>query len=129
VRCASHSIPESSATPTSIATRCSPPAQRGEVGRRVRRGGCRRYSGVTLLLLCTFPLSSCVRHGAPSFVLFGAFFPAWLLIGAIGILVALATRAAMVETRLSEQLQPQLLVCVSVGVAVAVLLWLLWFAP
>jgi hypothetical protein len=80
-------------------------------------------------MLGTVLLNGCAQHGAPAFALFGAFFPAWLLIGGIGILVALAARAAMVAGGVAQVLQPQLLVCVSVGVVAAVVTWLLWFSP
>jgi hypothetical protein len=38
-------------------------------------------------------LGGCSSHGAPSFVLFGAFFPAWMLCALIGIFGAIAARA------------------------------------
>jgi hypothetical protein len=73
-------------------------------------------------------ITGCAQRGAPSFVLFGAFFPAWMLLGGIGILAAIATRGALVATGLAEVLPLQLLVCVSAGLTIAVLVWLLWFA-
>jgi hypothetical protein len=65
--------------------------------------------------------------GAPSFDLFGAFFPAWLLCGVIGIVGAGAARAAFVGTGLSNILPYQLFVCTAVGVITATVSWLLWF--
>jgi YtcA family len=59
--------------------------------------------------------------------LFGAFFPAWLLCGAIGIAGAGAARAAFVATGLSNVFPHQLLVCAAAGVIAATLTWLIWF--
>jgi hypothetical protein len=65
--------------------------------------------------------------GAPSFVLFGAYFPAWMLCAGIGLLAALAARIGMVASGLSQALPAQLSVCVAVGVLAAALVWLAWF--
>jgi hypothetical protein len=72
-------------------------------------------------------LGGCTAQGAPSFILFGAYFPAWMFCAVIGILGGLAARIAMVATGLSEALPFQLFVCVSIGLIVAVSAWLLWF--
>jgi len=87
-------------------------------------------TSVTALLVAfaAAAISGCAQRGAPSFTLFGAFFPAWMLLGGIGILAAIATRAALVAAGLAEVLPLQLLVCVSAGLTVAILVWLLWFA-
>ena len=65
--------------------------------------------------------------GAPSFVLFGAFFPAWMLVAGIGILAAIAARVALIATGFAKIVPLQLLVCVSAGLTVAVFIWALWF--
>lgn len=72
-------------------------------------------------------LSGCAIRGAPSFVLFGAYFPAWMFCALFGILAAIAARALMVATGLSEALPLQLFICVSVGLTIAIGVWLLWF--
>ena len=74
------------------------------------------------------PLSGCAVTGAPSFVLFGAYFPAWMLLAGIGIVVGLGTRLALLAAGLAELLPLQLFVCTSTGLIVASLTWLLWFA-
>jgi len=95
-------------------------------GARVLRylRGC---AGVALLVLVAVTMSGCALRGAPSFVLFGAFFPAWMLLAGIGILTALGARIALLATGLSGILPLQLLVCLSAGLTVAILTWLLWF--
>ena len=88
----------------------------------------RECAGVPIIVLVAGTLSGCTLRGAPSFVAFGAFFPAWMLLAGIGILAAVGTRAALLATGLSGILPLQLLVCVSAGLIVAILAWLLWFA-
>jgi hypothetical protein len=81
-----------------------------------------------LLIFITLPaLGGCASHGAPSFVLFGAFFPAWMLCALIGIFGAIAARGIFVAARLDSVLPFQLFVCSSVGLVVAALTWLIWF--
>jgi hypothetical protein len=65
--------------------------------------------------------------GAPSFVLFGAFFPAWLLCGALGIVGAGVARAVLVASGLSDVLPYQLFVCTAVGLIVALCCWFIGF--
>jgi hypothetical protein len=65
--------------------------------------------------------------GAPSFVLFGAFFPAWLLCGTLGIVGAGMARAVFVASGLSDVLPYQLSVCTAVGLIVALFCWLIGF--
>jgi hypothetical protein len=85
-----------------------------------------RRSG--LLIFITLPaFAGCASHGAPSFVLFGAFFPAWMLCAFIGILGAIAARGIFVAAGLDSTLPFQLFVCSSVGFVVAALTWLTWF--
>jgi len=59
--------------------------------------------------------------------LFGAFFPAWLLCGAIGIAGAGIARGAFVSRGLSNALPYQLAVCTAIGVITAILAWLVGF--
>jgi YtcA family len=76
--------------------------------------------------LAALTLGGC-SMGAPSFVLFGAFFPAWLLCGTLGIVGAGMAYAAFVAVGLSQVLPYQLFVCSSVGVIVALSIWLIGF--
>ena len=80
-----------------------------------------------LLALATATVSGCAQRGAPSFVFFGAFFPDWMLLSGIGILAAIGTRGVLIATHLTEVMPLQLLVCVSVGLILATIVWLLWF--
>lgn len=88
----------------------------------------RRCVAVLLLMgLISSALAGCA-HGAPSFVLFGAYFPAWMLVAAIGILAAAIARGAMVATGLAETIPFQLLSCTAIGLTAAAVFWLVWFA-
>jgi hypothetical protein len=75
-----------------------------------------------------FALSGCAPRGAPSFALFGAYFPAWMLCALIGIVCAVGARAALMASGLSSALPFQLFVCMAIGACFAVLAWLFWFA-
>lgn len=72
-------------------------------------------------------LGGCAAQGAPSFILFGAYFPAWMVCALIGIVGGIAARITMVATGLSETLPLQLFVCASIGLTIAVSAWPLWF--
>src|SRR4029077_14218732 len=81
-----------------------------------------------LLIFITLPaFAGCASHGAPSFVLFDAFFPASMLCAIIGIFGAIAARGVFVASELERVLPFQLFVCSSVGFVVATLIWLIWF--
>lgn len=85
-----------------------------------------KNSPVRLLptVILSAALSGC--GGAPSLTLVGAFFPAWLACGLIGILAAIVARAVFVATGLSGFLPFQLSVCLAIGAVVASLFWLVW---
>jgi hypothetical protein len=82
---------------------------------------------VALLLPALLSLSGCGAAGAPSYDLFGAFFPAWLLCGTVGIAGAVAARVVFVSTGLANTLPYQFAVCTAIGVITAVLVWLIGF--
>jgi YtcA family len=80
-----------------------------------------------LLAFASMTLTGCSAGGAPSFDLFGAFFPAWLLCGIVGIAGAAIARAVFVSTGLANTLPYQLAVCTAIGVITALLVWLIGF--
>jgi YtcA-like protein len=79
------------------------------------------------IVLVSFSLAGCSTGAAPSFDLFGAFFPAWLLCGIIGIASAVVARVVFVSTGLANTLPYQLAVCAAIGVITALLVWLIGF--
>jgi YtcA family len=89
-----------------------------------------RYWNISRALLAAslqLVLTGCSSGGAPSFTLFGAFFPGWMFCGLAGIIGAVAARAVFVGSGLSNALPYQLFVCTAIGVIVAVLVWFVWF--
>ena len=83
-------------------------------------------TGRTTLIL-TLALAGCTQAGAPSFVLFGAYFPAWMVCATCGIVAGILLRAGFVASGLAAMLPYQLFVCASGGLIVAIGVWLLWF--
>ncbi len=84
-------------------------------------------ASAALILFLPICLGGCSAAGASSFDLFGAFFPAWLLCGVVGIAGAVIARVIFVSTRLANTLPYQLAVCAAIGVITALLVWLVGF--
>ena len=80
-----------------------------------------------LLVTSSSTLMGCSFVGAPSFDLFGAFFPAWMLCGLVGIVGAAGARVVLTTPRLNDAVPLQLAVCTAVGVIVALLTWMVLF--
>ena len=79
--------------------------------------------GPVLVLLSGCLLSGCTVAGAPSFELFGAFFPAWMLCAAAGIVGAAAARVILTRPPLAGVIPYHFFVCTALGVLVALSLW------
>ena len=69
-------------------------------------------------------LSGCALRGAPSYEIFGAYFPLWLMSALIGFIGALIAHRIFVSTGLAQIVPFQLFVCMAIGVMIAVLFWL-----
>jgi YtcA family len=85
-----------------------------------------RSGGAGVFLVCS-RMSGCSANGAPSFDLFGAFFPAWLLCGIAGIAGAVVARVAFVSSGVANILPYQPAVCTAIGVITALLFWPIGF--
>ncbi len=72
-------------------------------------------------------LSGCSLQGAPSYSLFGAFFPAWLLCATIGAVGSIGLRSLVIAAGLEEAMPFRLLVYVAFAVGLALWLWLSLF--
>lgn len=79
------------------------------------------------LLVMALALSGCAVQGAPSYTLFGAYFPAWMFCAAIGLVAAIVARAFFEASGLAYILPYQLFVCASIGVAAGLAASLFWF--
>lgn len=80
-----------------------------------------------LLVLPISMLTSCSLAAAPSFELFGAYFPAWMLCALVGILGAAGSRVVLTTPALSGMVPFQFMVCTGVGVIVGLLSWVALF--
>lgn len=67
--------------------------------------------------------------GAPAFVVFGAYFPGWMLCALLGILASLVLRAGFVAVGIDQQLPLRLFVYLAAAMLIGGLLWLEWFGP
>jgi len=83
----------------------------------------------TALLATALALSGCAVQGAPSYTLFGAYFPAWMFCAAIGLLGAIIARAFFEAAGLAYILPFQLFLCASIGVCAGLAAGFLWFQP
>lgn len=68
-------------------------------------------------------LTGCTSRGAPSFMLFGAYFPSWLLSAIVGVAAMLIAHRVLVMTGWGRVVPLQLWVCAAIGVVAAVFLW------
>ena len=82
--------------------------------------------GALVSPLAAVCLSGCDIHGAPSYVLFGAYFPEWMFLALLAVLVALIARVVFVATGLARVLPFQLFVCASIGISAALFTWSRW---
>ena len=72
-------------------------------------------------------LAGCALRGAPSYSLFGAFFPAWLLCAGLGLLASILLRTVLIAADFEEAVPFKLLVYVAFAVGVTLWLWLALF--
>ncbi|MGA7779040.1 MAG: hypothetical protein WCA85_15210 [Paraburkholderia sp.] len=81
----------------------------------------RSVPAIAALGLC---LQGCALQGAPSYEIFGAYFPLWLLSAILGVVGALIAHRIFVSTGWVQIVPFQLSVCLAIGLTVAVLCWL-----
>jgi hypothetical protein len=65
---------------------------------------------------------------APSFNILGSFFPAWLLCGIIGIILAVITRLIFMRTDFEKELSPLILVYPCLALFYTFTTWLVIFS-
>jgi YtcA family len=82
---------------------------------------------VMLLAVPSCMLMGCSLAGAPSYELFGAFFPAWMFCALIGIFAAAGVGVILRTALLNRVIPWPLAVCTSVGVIAALLVWRIVF--
>lgn len=89
----------------------------------IKRPRARPALRFAVLFASTFLVCGC---GAPSLIIAGAYFPAWLVCAILAVVVAAVVRAVMVATRLSQLIPYQLAVCTSIGAIAALIVWFIW---
>lgn len=57
----------------------------------------------------------------------GAYFPAWLICAILGAIIALVLRLVLLKTKFADLLPYPLFLGLSVGLLLAMLIWLIWF--
>ena len=82
---------------------------------------------IACLAVAYLSLTGCSLKGAPSYSIFGAFFPAWLLCAAIGLVGSFALRGLVIASGLEEAVPFKLLVYTAFATGVAVWLWMALF--
>jgi hypothetical protein len=97
----------------------------GRIDAAVRR----RLPASATILPLVLTTGGCAPLGSPSLVLFGAYFPAWMLCALIGIGAALVARAVLVTIGLDALLAFRLFSYTSIAVTVGALGWLFCFGP
>ena len=93
---------------------------------RKRRAIDRYVFGLSLCIVCG-GLGGCRLEGAPSYSLFGAFFPAWLLCSLLGLVATFLFRGVVIATGIEEAMPFKLLVYMAFAAGFAVWLWLSLF--
>ena len=72
-------------------------------------------------------LGGCGLEGAPSYSVFGAFFPAWLLCAGVGIAGSVGLRTVLLAAGLERTMPLKPLVYLAFATVLALSLWLLLF--
>jgi len=85
------------------------------------------FMRVLVVVLTALSLEGCALRGAPSYNLFGAFFPAWLLCAAIGALGSLGIRAVALAIGLDAAMPLKLVTYLAFAATLALSIWLLLF--
>jgi len=80
-----------------------------------------------LLAAASCTIAGCSLAAAPSFELFGAFFPAWMLCALAGIVGAAGARVVLTSATFNEMIPLRLAVCTAVGTIVGLLAWTILF--
>ena len=89
--------------------------------------GVLRAAMIAVSFIGTLVVAGCSR--APSFNILGSYFPAWIVCGILGILLAVAVRLFFVRINLENQLvAPLILVYPCLTAFFTFTLWLLFFS-
>jgi phosphate/sulfate permease len=85
-----------------------------------------RWSAIAAIAPACLTAAGCSR--APTFNILGSFFPAWILCGLIGIVVAAIIRVLFVRWNFEKELTPLLLVYPCLAAFITFTCWLLFYS-
>ena len=85
-----------------------------------------RGAAFSLGTAAVLSITACSR--APSFNILGSFFPAWLLCGVLGTLLAALVRALFVRIDFEKELAPLILVYPCLALFFTFSIWLIFFS-
>jgi hypothetical protein len=87
------------------------------------------WSRSAVVAVLAAAVSGCARTpAAPTFTVFGSYFPAWIVCALAGLVLTLVSRIVFVRTGLDEHLPVRLLVYAALTVTWAVAIWFVAFA-
>lgn len=84
--------------------------------------------GVAAIVCTALVLSATGCTRAPSFNIIGSYFPAWILCGVVGILLAAAVRVLLVRWKLEPEMSPLIVVYPCLAAFFTFLIWLVFFS-
>jgi hypothetical protein len=67
-------------------------------------------------------------YHAPEYSIFGSFFPVWIFVSIIGLLLALGARVVIGRTEIAEHLAAPVVLYLSMATFFACMLWLLFYS-
>ncbi len=85
-----------------------------------------RVAAIATSLAAALATTGCSR--APSFNILGSFFPAWILCGTLGIVLAVIVRVIFVRTKLEQELSPLILIYPCLAALFTFTIWLVFFS-
>lgn len=77
-------------------------------------------------LAVTLAVAGCSMRSAPAVILFGAYFPDWLVFAILAVLVAISARILLGLAGLAQSTAFPLFTCLAIGILVAGAIDLLW---
>ncbi len=86
----------------------------------------KRNAAFAATAIMAIPSTGCSR--APTFNILGSFFPAWILCGILGILLAVVVRIIFVRLDFEKELAPLILVYPCLALFFTFSIWLLFFS-
>ncbi len=85
-----------------------------------------QVAAIVVCVILSLVATGCTR--APSFNLLGSFFPAWIICGVIGIVLAVGVRLLFVRAKFEQELSPLIVVYPCLAAFFTFTIWLLFFS-